>query len=69
MKRNHAHLSLLPQLHTPIQQVMLRTGRLHPPSALPTIETRGVPMLYVIALALILLWLGVLTWMVQRLHG
>ena len=69
MKRQHAHLTLLPQLRTPIQTIMPRPHKPHRPSVLPTLQTTHVPMVYVIALALILLWLGVLTWMVQTLHA
>jgi hypothetical protein len=69
MKRAHAHLKLLPTLSAPIPPVVPSTRKRRRPSTLPTMASAGRPRLYGIALALVLVWLLVLTWRVQALHG
>lgn len=69
MKRAHAHLTPLPTLRAPIPPVTPLGRRPRRPSALPTLVTSSLSWLYGIALALVLVWLLILTWRVQALHG
>ncbi len=66
MRKDRAHLSALPTLHTPLPRSApsLRPRR---PSVLPSIARAGTPIFYGLTLVLIVLWLLVLTWMFRAL--
>ncbi len=68
MKKDHSHLTLLPTLRPPVHRAS-RAPAIRRPTVLPTLGGTNFSIFYGITLALIALWLLVLTWMFQTLHG
>lgn len=68
MKKDRSHLAPLPTLR-PTAHRVLRAPAVHRPTVLPKIAGTNVSIFYAITLALIALWLLVLTWMFQTIHG
>jgi hypothetical protein len=68
VKKDRAQLTPLPTLRPPVRRV-LRTPAFHRPTVLPNIGGTNFSIFHGITLALITLWLLVLTWMLQALHG